>query len=294
MRQIFDCFTFFNELDLLEIRLHELGSIVDRFVIAEAPVTFRGKPKPLHFQENQDRYAPFLDRITHIVLRADEMPVGSRSADDWAREHAQRNRLVEGLKGAAPNDIVLLSDVDEIPRVEVLESLTRFPPAADEVICLELRMFYYFLNLESPQRWQRNGPRCLLRSNLPSTMQALRDVKGVDTTRLGNLRRAAVNWRNFGRPVRRRAIPDAGWHFTYLGSPGAIQEKLAAIAGTDKTPDDFDDLDHLARRIQRQVGVGTDELRLAFRVIDDSFPVYVQDHRDRLRHLIGNVMEPTI
>jgi beta-1,4-mannosyl-glycoprotein beta-1,4-N-acetylglucosaminyltransferase len=289
MPRLFDSFTFFNELDLLEIRLHELAPVVDRFVIAEAPVTFRGKSKPLHFQENRERYAPFLDRIIHVVLRPEEIPSGTSSSDDWAREHAQRNRLADGLRDAAPDDLILLSDVDEIPRSSVLEALKRSPPAPNEVICLELRMFYYFLNLESPQRWQRNGPRCVLRRNLPPVLQALRDVKGVDTTPLGNLRRAAINWRNFGRPVRRRAIADSGWHFTYLGSPAAIQEKLAAIAGTGKTPDDFYDTNRLAARIKRQVGVGNDEQQLAFTMIDSSFPAHLRANIDRYRRFVGGI-----
>jgi beta-1,4-mannosyl-glycoprotein beta-1,4-N-acetylglucosaminyltransferase len=287
MPKLYDCFTFFNELDLLEIRLHELSPVVDRFVLAEAPVTFRGKPKPLHFQENRARFAPFLDRITHIVVDAGQMPTGERPGDDWAREYAQRNRLADGVREAAPDDLVLLSDVDEIPRSEILQAAKRSPPAAHEVICLELRMFYYFLNLESPQHWERNGPRCLRRSNLPQTMQAIRNVKGVDTTRLGNLRRAAVNWRNFGHPVRRRAVRNAGWHFTYLGAPAAIQEKLGAIAGTGKTPDDFWDVKRLAERIRRKVGVANDEVPLTFVPIDETFPRRLQNDIGPYRHLVG-------
>lgn len=67
-RRIYDCFTFFNELDLLELRLNELASVVDYFVIAEATHTFTGKPKPLHFKENAARFEAFLPRIIHIIV----------------------------------------------------------------------------------------------------------------------------------------------------------------------------------------------------------------------------------
>ena len=64
---IYDCFIFFDELDLLEIRLEEIYPVVDRFVLCEAPMTFSGKPKELVFQNNKERFAPYLDKIEHII-----------------------------------------------------------------------------------------------------------------------------------------------------------------------------------------------------------------------------------
>ena len=69
---IYDCFTFFNELDVLEIRLHVLAEVVDRFVLVEARQTFQRGAKPLYYAENLDRFGPFADRIEHIVV--DEFP----------------------------------------------------------------------------------------------------------------------------------------------------------------------------------------------------------------------------
>ena len=64
---IWDCFTFFNELDILELRLRELAPVVDRFVIAEATKTFANEAKPVHFAENRARFAEFLPKIVHVV-----------------------------------------------------------------------------------------------------------------------------------------------------------------------------------------------------------------------------------
>src|SRR3989344_1716902 len=83
--KIYDCFTFFNELDLLDLKLHELADHVDKFVIVESTVTFQGNPKPLYFQENKQRFAPFLDKIIHVVV-SDTPTEGSA----WDREHYQR------------------------------------------------------------------------------------------------------------------------------------------------------------------------------------------------------------
>ena len=68
-RRLFDCFCFFREFDVLEIRLKELAGLVDRFVVVESAWDFSGNPKPLHFEENKERFAPFLDRIAHIIVR---------------------------------------------------------------------------------------------------------------------------------------------------------------------------------------------------------------------------------
>ena len=82
----FDCFMFRDELDMLEMRLHELDGQVDRHVIVESPFTHRGIAKPLVFDANKERFRPWLDRITYLVADPD-------MAMPWAREHAQRDHV---------------------------------------------------------------------------------------------------------------------------------------------------------------------------------------------------------
>ena len=90
---IFDCFTFNDELELLEIRLNVLKDVVDRFVLVEATKTFTNKSKPLIYEENKDRFKEFADKIIHIVV--DDFPDDD---NPWARENWQRNKIMEGLK----------------------------------------------------------------------------------------------------------------------------------------------------------------------------------------------------
>jgi len=105
----------FNELDLLDIWLRELEQVVDRFVLVEAPVTFSGRPKPLYFADQIGRFARWRDRITHVVV--DDMPTGP---DPWRRAQHQRNAILRGLNGAAPDDGVIVSDCDEIPSADAV------------------------------------------------------------------------------------------------------------------------------------------------------------------------------
>ena len=112
---IYDTFMFFNELDLLEIRLNYLSPVVDRFVLVESTMTHTGKQKPLLYAENNGRFTKFLDKVTHIVV--DMLPhianLGYQEA--FENENYQRNQITRGLGDAKTDDVILLSDVDEIP-----------------------------------------------------------------------------------------------------------------------------------------------------------------------------------
>lgn len=119
---IYDCFSFYNELDLLEIRLNTLDSVVDKFVLVEATKTHNGQEKPLYYQENVKRFAPFHGKIIHIIV--DSFP---EIESAWTLENYQRNQIIRGLQGARDDDIVLLSDLDEIPNPELVNKYSLKP-----------------------------------------------------------------------------------------------------------------------------------------------------------------------
>lgn len=281
MPRVFDCFVFFNEFDLLEIRLHELAPVVDRFVIVEAPLTFTGKPKPLHFEENQARFADFADRIVHVV--DNDQPA---KASAWERQHHQRNALGRGIGEAAADDLIILSDLDEIPRRETIARIKEKPPAHGEVLCLELRYFNYFMNLECDKPWLRHSPRCVRRDSYFG-MQPLRHIKAPNPSPLRDVFRALSAWREAKRFVRRRTIHDAGWHFSYLGGVAAVQEKLQSIAGGWKISPDFSSGEGILSRIGNRSSVH-DGSPMHLRPIDDTFPEYLRANIERYRHLIAD------
>src|SRR5690242_17863990 len=100
---IYDCFTFHNELEILDVRLHELAPAVDKFVLVEANLTHQGKPKPLYFAENAAAFSAFATKIVHVVV---EFPAhidnrfARRRDQIWAREYHQRDQIAQGLKDA--------------------------------------------------------------------------------------------------------------------------------------------------------------------------------------------------
>lgn len=116
---LYDCFTFFNELEILEIRLHELDRVVDRFVLVEATRTHSGEPKPLYYDENKRYFSRWKTKIIPIIV--DDMP---ESDNPWTRERYQRDAIGRGLHQCSPDDTILISDVDEIPAAQRVKQLS--------------------------------------------------------------------------------------------------------------------------------------------------------------------------
>lgn len=278
--RVFDCFPFFNELELLEIRLHELAPVVDHFIIAESTKTFTGRQKSLVFAENQNRFTRFADKIIHIVVDSDEV-----GRDPWERQYHQRNALVQGLAHSEPDDIVLLSDVDEIPAASIVGMLRGSPPGHRDVYCLELRMFYYFLNAEHPDTWMRSGPRAVRRSLL-SDMQNLRNVRApLDGGPRDVVRGLRASW-DMRRMVRRHLIRDAGWHFSYVGGVSSVAEKVASVSGASELTNS--NTAEIAKRMAQLTGPGSDHRLLLLRDIDESFPRLLRDDPQRFADLFAS------
>ena len=205
--RVYDCFTFSNELDLLEIRLEAMDRAVDVFVIAEAPVTFQGNPKPLHFAANRDRFRRFLPRIRHLVI--EDMPGGG---SPWAREFHQRNALRRGLLDAAPGDTVMVSDADEVLRpAAIAEAIRR---ATFCFFAMDLHL--YFLDREA-------GPWMKSYAAPAATIAGMPDL---NAPRLHE----ALYLRELGLPEAEHVIPGAGWHFTWTGGIDRMLEKLRAFS----------------------------------------------------------------
>ena len=152
-------FSFFNELDLLEIRLHELNDVVDKFVIVEANKTHSGLEKPLWYLRYRSRYQDFWKKIIHIVV--DDMPMspdeiqaaispqdrkwldtGYQLGDNWVRERYQRNAIMRGLIDCSPDDIIIIEDADEMVRPEILANIRETIVDGSNAVEQEFRTCY--------------------------------------------------------------------------------------------------------------------------------------------------------
>lgn len=224
---IYDAFLFFNELDLLDIRLNLLNDVVDRFVIVESTVTFSGNPKKLHFNENKNRFKQFQDKIIHVII--DDTPEDflnlktimeennsvfknkilkylsistgwSRDQKQWGREIYQRESIIMGLINCSDNDMIIISDVDEIPNpVEI-------PNKINEVYEFKQDMFYYNLRTLKEKNWSgpKMAPWSVLKDN---SLNILRQNK-----------------------LTNKVISNGGWHLSFMGGEKRIKDKIEAYA----------------------------------------------------------------
>ena len=288
---LYDTFPFFNELDLLELRLRELDPIVDFFVLVEATETHTGHPKPLYFRDNAARFAVFAPKIIHVVV--DSWP-SSATSSAWGRERFQRDAIRRGLTAARPDDWILMGDVDEIPRAAaVLEAIrlaeaTPPPPAWQRRALLHPAVIWLLR-----KRLKRRHPAVWSFHQRPSAyyLNMIRDTPGAATR--------MVRYADLGKPrdLRRWGgvpIPNGGWHFSCLGDVAAMQEKIRSFAHQEyNTPECLD-----PATIARQIEQG--ELIFApsagpglFRAVplDDTFPAYLREHPDRFAHLLKQPLE---
>lgn len=136
---IVDTFMFYNEFDVLDIRLNTLDPYVDLFVLVEAEVNHVGGPKELFFENNKDRFSKWLPKIKHIVVKKDEAPTDK---NPWSREKYQRECISRGLEDVPDSALVMISDVDEIPDM----SMFKWEHLPHRVISLHMWMYMYNFN----------------------------------------------------------------------------------------------------------------------------------------------------
>jgi beta-1,4-mannosyl-glycoprotein beta-1,4-N-acetylglucosaminyltransferase len=135
---LIDTFMFYNEFDVLQLRLESLDAYVDKFVLVESEVNHVGGRKELFFDKNKERYSKWLPKIVHIVVTEEESP---KDPNPWSREKYQRDCILRGLVSVPDDATVMVSDVDEIPDMEKLSKIT-----LPKVCSVHMWMFEYSLN----------------------------------------------------------------------------------------------------------------------------------------------------
>ena len=280
--RVFDSFIFFNELDLLELRLNILNDVVDYFVLTESPWTVSGNPKPLYYQENKDRFEKFNHKIIHnitkeipndysdyIEKRKYHTPMGERDLNGtpymdipirFQRAIFNRDSSIYGAVnfGIEDDDIILTSDADEIINPLVLEDLSWFNPN-NHYVCLQ-RAFYYKLNYLYQENWM--GTRI-------STFKLLSNYS-VDLLR--NMHRDAYR------------IEDSGWHWSFFGDADNFKLKIASYEHTENNIES--NTSNAEERIENGIDPFGRPIQIITVPIDDSYPEYILNNQEKYRKFI--------
>ena len=195
-----DTFMFYNELDVLELRLTILDEYVDRFVLVEAEVNHVGGPKELFFQKNKERFAKWLPKIEHVIVRADEAP---SDKNPWSREKYQRECILRGLEGIPEKSLIMVSDVDEIPDLRVIPYNNLTHP----ITAVHMWMYHYSLDyLFTGEPW------------IGTVMTTIEIFKKTGPNSLRDSR-----WRF---PV----FKYSGWHLSSFGDEKHVLNKMKTFA----------------------------------------------------------------
>jgi beta-1,4-mannosyl-glycoprotein beta-1,4-N-acetylglucosaminyltransferase len=231
--KIIDCFIFYNELDMLTYRLNILNDVVDYFVIVEATHTFVGKEKPLFYQENKHLFEKNNHKIIHVIV--DDFPhkypnIDFEKKEQWNNEKFQRNCISRGIDklNLSNNDIIIVSDVDEIPRIEILENIKCNKIIINEVKALQMDFYYY--NLHSKLDHYTDVVRLLpynLYKNINMTIDELRFK------------------------YHKHFINNAGWHLSYFGDEKFIKNKIENFAHQELNINLFTNQEKIQNRIKK-------------------------------------------
>lgn len=291
--KVYDCFLFFNELNLLEIRLNILDPVVDYFVIVEANVTHSGKPREYCFEANKNKFTKWLDKI--IYIKVDSMPeqfedlsmytVSSsmpqpvnvtydqmvwntivynlqsatnidKKAPLQCREYWQRESIIRALGNCTPDDVIMLSDIDEMPNPDIVKAiLNNFDNY--QVYSLRQNSYYYKLNLLKERHWV--GPRIASYSRFCE--------QPVGTF----------------RHIRDLIISHGGWHFSFQTASG-VANKLQAYSHADMATED------VMKNLDTRIANSTDPFnrgKLTKVEIDSTYPQYLLDNLEQYKHMIA-------
>jgi len=233
---IYDCFMFWKELDMLELRLRHLWEHVDKFVIVEATRTFRGKPKPLFFWSNRNRFDWAMSKIIHRVV---DMP--ESHSEYWGMEGIQRDGIMLGLTDSIPEDYVFISDVDELPRYhEMRVAMERC--ANEGPIALVLTKHHWKLNNRMDTTLPGSEYHHPWASFTVCQRRHLRLPGEPDT----------MGWTPQQVRDKRCAWPrvdHGGWHFSFIGDEHFNQEKIKAFSHSEFDTPEFTDLEKIKQRI---------------------------------------------
>ncbi|MCD8529542.1 MAG: hypothetical protein LRY25_02000 [Flavobacterium sp.] len=245
----------------------------------EANKTFQNNHKPYYFEENKERFSPFLDKIIHIKL--DKYPLFIPIINPftpWKLEFFQRNSIVKGLVNCKPEDIVLISDVDEIPKASVLKEM--LAKGIDQIYGLKMDMYMYFLN---NQLIYDGGSSMTIEQSKDGIWHCTAVLPYKLLKQKPNrLRKIIMRTRRRGEVFK--IIPNAGWHFTYLGGVKNIIKKLEAFSHTEFNNDTFKSQE----KIEEYITTGKDLFGrdMQFKMLDnlETLPKFIQENANNPKY----------
>ena len=263
-KKIYDCSTFFKGNLLFETRLRTLDSVVDYFIVCEATKTHTGKKKNLNF--NYEKFKKMSNKIRYLVV--DDMPSFNNDTietNQYKLLNYQINKLHDGISEADKNDIIILSDEDEIPRPE---RISEFNYEKYKYGYFLQNMYYYKINIHSKTQGKNcswPGSRLCLKKNLKS-FSWFKHLKSKNAKK--------PFWKIF-KEKSIQLIDDGGWHFTYLMSYKDIADKIKSSAHYGENRPQYTDIELIKKRVENLKDPFDRNFLLEKIKIDKTYPEFI-------------------
>jgi beta-1,4-mannosyl-glycoprotein beta-1,4-N-acetylglucosaminyltransferase len=256
MSKVIDTVSYNGEQDLLEIRLNILNEVVDQFIIVEAPTTFSGKPKPLYYEQQKERFRDFWPKIKSFVIDENYTPEeialaesspNTQGAAHWKHEFLQKESIKKTLTHLQDEDIVFIGDCDEIWEPAIIGMRGK----------LRLKVYTYWLNNRSSE-------------NFYGTI--VYPYQHIKNECLNHLRVNATKDDHF-----------SGWHFTSMGGPDELRRKL-----TDSYTEETYAHPQVLINLEENMEQSKDFLgrNFTYKLDEVDWPQYLKDNREKYKHLI--------
>ena len=262
---------YFDEDLVLDIRLNTLFDSVDKFIIAEATRDHAGKEKKLNF--NINKFSKFKNKIEYLII--EDLPIKvSAQKNNWHENHLrdqfQRNSLSKGYEKFDDNDLIMISDIDEIPDPKKISSFEHKKKYA----CFLQRNFQSKLNLLNTSDGYWAGTKICKKKNLKSP-QWLRDIKIKE-----------VPFWKFYKPKQPQLIENGGWHFSFLKLPEDIVTKINSYSHQEFNKAEFVDPHKIREKIDNKKDLFNRKITYEKVDVDKYCPEYIVRNKDKFKEWI--------
>ena len=266
--KLIDCFMYFDEDLVLDIRLNTLTDKVHEFIIVEATKNHAGQDKKLNFRIED--FTKFKHKINYIII--DDLPIDVVSPkkgwhENHTRDQYQRNSIARGYKKHHDNDLIMISDIDEIPNPKKIEEFD----IKNKYACFLQKNFQSKLNLLNITDGDWPGTKICQKKFLKSP-QWLRNLKT----------KKKPFWKIFNKNIQ--LIKDGGWHFSFLKDPNSIKKKIMSYSHQEFNKEEFTNIES----IKKQISLGKDlfQRKINYKKIDidETFPEYVVNNKNLFKN----------
>jgi len=260
--KVFDCFTFNDEFEVIDLRFFELNKYISKFVVVESTKTHQGEDKKINF--NINFFKKYQDKIIFLIHEPKSAYSRNKILSSWQKENEQRNYISNGLKNCLENDFIIISDADEIPNLKKIN----FSNLKKKVYVFEQMNMMYKFNLQRSDKKWLGSKLCKYKYlKSPQWLRSLKVHKKYSFFRFDKF---------FSKTYENsfEVIKDGGWHFGWLKKSQDIKKKILSFAHVELNKKKLKDLNYIESCIKKKINFLDGKKLKKINLDNNKFPNY--------------------